>query len=275
MSDDRHATDSRGSTATAPIPQAIATRQYDALRAHIFEDGDALAARAVEDLAPILDASIAERGYASIVLATGNSQLRFMEHLRQRQGIAWSHVMVFHMDEYLGMPQEHPASFRRFIREQLVDVVCPRAFFGVRGDAPDVEAELQRYGELIERYPPAATVLGIGENGHLAFNDPPADFTTNRMIHIVELDEACRWQQVGEGHFATLEDVPRQALSLTIPALLTSRHVLAIVPERRKAVAVKTALEGPIAPECPASILRRQAHAQLYLDRESATLLDG
>ena len=117
-------------------------------------------------------------------------------------------------------------------------------------------------------------MLGIGENGHLAFNDPPADFTTDRLIHLVELDEACRRQQVGEGQFATLEDVPRQALSLTIPALLASRHVLAIVPERRKAPAVRAALEGPITPDCPASILRRQAHARLYVDRESAALLD-
>ena len=256
------------------IPQPIETRQYDALRVHIFADGNALAAHAVADLAPILEAAIAERGYAAVVLATGNSQLRLMERLCARQDIAWPDVIVFHMDEYLGMPESHPASFRRYIREQLTDIVGPQAFFGMRGDAPDVEAELRRYAELLERYPPDATVLGIGENGHLAFNDPPADFTTDRLIHVVALDEACRRQQVGEGHFATLEDVPRQAFSLTIPALLASRHVLAIVPERRKAAAVKAALEGPIAPECPASILRRQPHAQLYLDRESAALLD-
>jgi glucosamine-6-phosphate deaminase len=257
------------------IPQRIATRQYDELRVQIFADGDALAAHAAADLAPILDAAIVERGYASIVLATGNSQLRFMERLRARQEIAWRSIIVFHMDEYLGMPESHPASFRRYIREQLVDVVGPRAFYGMRGDAPDVAAELRRYAELLGRYPPDATVLGIGENGHLAFNDPPADFTTDRVIHVVELDEACRRQQVGEGHFATLENVPRQALSLTIPALLASRHVLAIVPERRKAAAVKAALEEPITPDCPASVLRRQAHAQLYLDSESAALLDS
>jgi glucosamine-6-phosphate deaminase len=258
-----------------PIPEPVVARQYGALRTQIFEDGVALAARAVEDLMPILEASIAQRGYAAVVLATGNSQLRFMEQLRQRQNIAWPKVIVFHMDEYLGMSESHPASFRRYIRQQLTDVVSPRAFFGMRGDAPDIEAELRRYAELLGRYPPDVTVLGIGENGHLAFNDPPADFTTDRMIHVVELDETCRRQQVGEGHFRTLADVPRQALSLTIPALLASPHVLALVPERRKAAAVKAALEGPITPECPASILRRQAHARLYLDRESAALLDG
>ena len=250
-------------------------REYDALQAQIFEDGDALVARAVEELVPILEASIAERGYSSVVLATGNSQLRFMERLRESQAIAWSHVLVFHMDEYLGMPEDHPASFRRYLREQLTDIVRPRAFFGMQGDASDVAAELRCYAALLGRYPPDVTVLGIGENGHLAFNDPPADFTTDRMIHVVELDEACRRQQVGEGHFATLGDVPRQALSLTIPALLASRNVLAIVPERRKAAAVKAALEGPLTPACPASILRRQAHARLYLDRGSAALLDS
>ena len=248
-------------------------RQFDALQVQIFEDGDELAARAVEDLVPILEASIAERGYSSVVLATGNSQLRVMERLRESQAIAWSHVLVFHMDEYLGMPEDHPASFRRYLREQLTDIVRPRAFFGMQGDALDIASELRCYAALLGRYPPDVTVLGIGENGHLAFNDPPADFTTDQMIHVVELDEACRRQQVGEGHFATLEDVPRQALSLTIPALLASRHVLAIVPERRKAATVKAALEGPITPDCPASALRDQAHAQLYLDRESAALL--
>jgi glucosamine-6-phosphate deaminase len=258
-----------------PTPGLIETREYDALRVHIFEDSIALAAYAVAELAPILEASIARRGYASIVLATGNSQLRLMERLRGRPDIAWPNVIVFHMDEYLGMAEDHPASFRRYIREQLTDLVSPQAFFGMRGDAPDVEGELQRYAELLVRYPPDATVLGIGENGHLAFNDPPADFTTDRLIHVVELDDACRRQQVGEGHFATLEDVPRQAISLTIPALVASRHLLAIVPERRKAAAVKAALEGPITPDCPASILRRQEHARLYLDRESAALLDS
>jgi glucosamine-6-phosphate deaminase len=251
------------------------TRRYDRLETRIFADNDALGAHAAADLASILEAAIAARGYASIVLASGNSQLRFLERLRTRQEIVWSSIIVFHMDEYMGMPEDHPASFRRYVREHLTDIVRPRAFFGICGDAPDIAAELRRYSELIERYPPDATVLGIGENGHLAFNDPPADFTTDRLIHVVELDEACRRQQVGEGHFATLESVPRQALSLTIPALLASRHVLGIVPERRKATAVKAALEGPITPDCPASILRRQAHARLYLDRESAALLDS
>ncbi|MBC7256990.1 MAG: glucosamine-6-phosphate deaminase, partial [Chloroflexi bacterium] len=211
---------------------------------------------------------------AAIIVATGNSQLRFMEALRQRQDIPWGRVRVFHMDEYCGMSADHPASFRRYIREKLTDWVHPLAFYEIQGDAPDLEAEMARYTALLRQYPPDVCVMGIGENGHLAFNDPPADFTTDKTIHIVTLDHACRMQQVGEGHFATLDDVPKQALSLTIPALMAPKHLLVVVPERRKAQAVRAALKGPITPECPASILRRQPHAVLYLDLESASLLD-
>jgi glucosamine-6-phosphate deaminase len=177
------------------------------------------------------------------------------------------------MDEYLDMSDEHPASFRRYLREELVDHVHPLAFYGMKGDAADVDAELSRYAALLAEHQPVACVLGIGENGHLAFNDPPADLYTDQDIHIVELDQQCRQQQVNEGHFSTLERVPKQAISLTVPALLKPSHVLAVVPEARKAAPVKAALEGPVTPDCPASILRTQAHAKLYLDRESSSLL--
>lgn len=137
-----------------------------------------------------------------------------------------------------------------------------------------MEAELERYGALLAAQPPVACVMGIGENGHLAFNDPPADFTTARTIHVVTLAESCRQQQVGEGHFARLEDVPREAISLTVPALLAPQHVLVIAPEARKAAAVRAALEGPLTPDCPASILRTAPHARLFLDHASAALLE-
>jgi glucosamine-6-phosphate deaminase len=172
------------------------------------------------------------------------------------------------------MSSDHPASFPKYIREKLTDHVQPRAFYAIHGDTDDVEAELERYTSLLARYPADACVLGIGENGHLAFNDPPADFETTETIHVVNLDRTCRMQQVGEGHFATLEDVPRQALSLTVPALLAPTHVLAVVPEARKAQAVKAALEGPVTPDCPASLLRTASHVTLYLDADSASLLD-
>jgi glucosamine-6-phosphate deaminase len=251
----------------------IRTLSYDQMQVNIYESNDEMGAAAADDLRQVLGAAIAECGEAAIVVATGNSQLSFMKALRSRSGIAWDKVTAFHLDEYLGMPDTHPASFRRYIREQLTDIVQPRAFYGMQADGKDVEGELARYSALLEAHRPVACVLGIGENGHLAFNDPPADFHTDRIIHVVALDERCRQQQVGEGHFPILDDVPKQAMSLTVPALLKAGQVLAIVPEARKAAAVKAALEGPVTPDCPASILRTQAHVRLYLDREAASLL--
>ena len=254
--------------------EPIRTLKADQMPVLIFESSEALGARAADDLIKILAEAIADHGLASVILATGNSQLSFMKALRSSERIEWKNVVVFHMDEYLGMSDQHPASFPRYIREKLTNIVHPREFFAMRGDAPDLEAELKRYTELLEQYPPDACVLGIGENGHLAFNDPPADLKTEETIHIVTLDAECRIQQVGEGHFATLDDVPRQAYSLTVPALLSAKRVLAVVPEARKAEAVKAALQGPVTPDCPSSILRTRPHVMLYLDRESAALLD-
>jgi len=228
---------------------------------------------AASDLARILRSALAERGEAAVILATGNSQLSFMQALRAMPDMAWDRISVFHMDEYLGMSDQHSASFRRYIREKLTDVVRPRAFYGIQGDAADIDQELARYSALLAGHQPVACVLGIGENGHLAFNDPPADFATLKTIHVVTMAESARLQQVGEGHFASIDEVPTQAITLTIPALLKPAHVLAVVPEARKAVAVRAALEGPLTPQCPASTLRTCAHAKLYLDPDSAALL--
>ena len=178
---------------------------------------------------------IAAKGHVSVILASANSQLTFLHALSVKREIEWGKVIVFHMDEYLGMSDQHPVSFARFIRQELVSFVHPAAFYPIRGDSPDSNSELKRYADLLRRYPPDVCVLGIGENGHLAFNDPPASFETKEVIHIVGLDLRCRMQQVNEGHFARLEDVPKQAFSLTVPALLGARNVLAIVPEARKA----------------------------------------
>jgi len=249
------------------------TRRYGALETRIFDGQASLGAWAAEDLAEILKSAIAAKGCANIIVATGNSQLALMQALRKRDDIAWDRISVFHMDEYAGMSDEHPASFRRYIRENLTDVVKPKAFYGVDGDADDLEAAMVAYAALLAANPADACVMGIGENGHLAFNDPPADFETDDTIHVVTLDAACRQQQVGEGHFATMDDVPTQALSLTVPALMRPPRLLVVVPESRKAEAVKAALTGPITPEVPASILQRQSHAVLYLDRESSALL--
>jgi glucosamine-6-phosphate deaminase len=254
--------------------EPIRKLHVDQMPVLIFESNEALGARAADDLAAILSRTLAEHDLASIILATGNSQLKFMQALRVKEGIAWDKVVVFHMDEYTGMSDQHPASFPKYIREKLTDHVRPRAFYAMRGDAPDLQAEMARYRDLLARYPADACVLGIGENGHLAFNDPPADFASAAVVHTVDLDERCRLQQVGEGHFGTVDDVPRQALSLTVPALLAARHVLGVVPEARKAEAVHAALRGPVTPACPASILRTRPHVTLYLDRDSAALLD-
>lgn len=251
----------------------MSTRHMGHIAVTIYDTPEELGRAAARDLGDILAQAIAANGETAVVLATGNSQLPFFQALREVPEIRWDRITVLHMDEYLGMDERHPASFRRYLREQLVDVLHPRAFLGIIGDTSDPIVEAERYTALLRTHAPIATVLGIGENGHLAFNDPPADFTTKRLVHVVELDQACRSQQVGEGHFATLDDVPRQALSLTVPALLSTQHVLAIVPERRKAIAVRAALKGPVTPDCPASILRTQPHVRMFLDRDSASLL--
>jgi glucosamine-6-phosphate deaminase len=238
----------------------------------VFSSNEELGARAAEDLGAILAPIIAERGLASVVLATGNSMLSLMQALRELD-IAWNKVVVFHMDEYLGMSERHPASFPRYIREKLTDIVRPRAFFPMRGDAPDVYQEIERYTDLMRQYPPDVTVLGIGENGHLAFNDPPADFDTEEPYLVVNLDEACRRQQLGEGWFPTFDDVPTQAISMSIRQIMKSAAIICTVPDARKAQAVKGAVEGPVTNLHPSSILQRHPRCGLFLDEPAASLL--
>ncbi|MBN1933622.1 MAG: glucosamine-6-phosphate deaminase [Anaerolineae bacterium] len=253
--------------------QPIRSFQIDQMPVRVFASNEALGQRAAGDLAETLKQAVAAHGRAAVILATGNSQLSFMKALRVKPDLPWDKIVFFHMDEYLGMSDRHPASFAKYIREKLVDWVHPQAFYPLRGDAHDVQAELERYRALLDAHPADVCVLGVGENGHLAFNDPPADFKTEAVIHIVNLDRKCRMQQVGEGHFPTLDDVPTEALSLTVPALLAATKMLCLVPEARKAQAIKAALEGPVSPDCPASILRTQSHVTMYLDVDSAALL--
>jgi glucosamine-6-phosphate deaminase len=229
---------------------------------------------AATDFAEAARAAIAERGDIAVLLATGNSQFAFVAALTRRDDVPWDRITVLHMDEYLGMPEEHPASFRRWMRDRIVEPLHPRRFEGLRGDFVPVEAEIARYDALLRELAPAICVMGIGENGHLAFNDPPADFAPDEWVRIVEMDEASRRQQVGEGHFPSLDETPGQAISLTIPALLAPQRVIVVAPEARKAPAVKATLEDPISPAVPASILRTQPQAHLYLDEDSASLLD-
>ncbi len=246
----------------------------DALRVRVFDDTDTLGVAAAEHAASVLHDAIDARGVGHAMFATGNSQIMFLAALVQGQSLDWTRVVGFHMDEYVGITADHPASFRRYLRERLVERVPLRAFHFVAGDAPDPDAECARYAALLRDHPLDLCCLGIGENGHLAFNDPPADFEDPLDVKVVALDEVCRQQQVGEGHFPAVAAVPTHAITVTIPALLRARTVLAIVPEARKAEPVRRTLERTIDPMCPASILRRQPHATLYLDRDSASSME-
>jgi glucosamine-6-phosphate deaminase len=241
----------------------------------VHPDEAELGAAAADDAATAIREAVAARGVANVMFASGNSQFAFLDALVARDDVEWSRLVGFHMDEYCGIPGEHPASFRRYMRERIIERVHPRAFHEVLGDAPDTTAECERYAALLREHPLDLCCLGIGENGHLAFNDPPvADFDDPLDVKIVELDDACRQQQVGEGHFPTVDAVPTTAITVTIPALLRSGTVLAIVPEARKREPVQRAVEGPISTECPASVLRTCTNVTLHLDTDSAAGLD-
>ena len=243
----------------------------DALSVRVHDSDVALASAAAAEAAETISAAITARGVAHVMFATGNSQLGFLDALTSRGDVDWPRVVGFHMDEYRGIPAEHPAAFRRYLRERIVDRVHPGAFHFIAGDAADPAGECARYTALLAAHPLDLCCLGIGENGHLAFNDPPvADFDDPVDVKVVELDEACRRQQVGEGHFAREDDVPTEAITVTIPALLRAGRVLAIVPEARKRDPVRAALTGPVSTACPASILRTRDNVTLHLDRGSA-----
>ncbi len=217
-------------------------------------------------------AAIAARGEARIIAATGNSQLEFLAALVREPEVAWDRVEMFHLDEYVGLPESHPASFRRYLRERLITPVNLRRHHLLAAEV-DPDQTCRTVGAALAAGPIDVAFAGIGENGHLAFNDPPADFETEEPYLVVRLDEACRRQQVGEGWFATLADVPERAITLSIRQLLKAKTIVCSVPEARKAPAVKTCLRGPVSPLAPASILQTHARATVYLDRESAALL--
>jgi glucosamine-6-phosphate deaminase len=244
------------------------------LSVHFFASGQELGAAAAARTATVMRDAVAMRGRVRIIVATGNSQLEFIDALTKTAGLPWHAAEIFHMDEYAGMSDDHPASFRKWIRERVTERVRPASAEYIDGQAPDLEAECDRYSVLLNSAPIDLAFVGIGENGHIAFNDPPvADFEDPRTVKVVELDEACRRQQVGEGHFPTVADVPREALTLTCPALLRARHLICCVPDSRKAAAVRASLEGPLTEACPGSALRTHPDAHLFLDRDSAGLL--
>jgi glucosamine-6-phosphate deaminase len=238
--------------------------------AHKADLGRAAAERA----ASILRGAIARTGRARIIVGTGPSQNEVVGELVRQPDLDWSRVEVFHMDEYVGVPASHPASFRLWLRTHLADIVRPGQVHYVNGDAPDLDAECRRYGELLRLAPVDITFIGFGENGHIAFNDPAvADFHDPATVKRVILDERCRAQQVGEGHFPDLASVPPEALTITCPALVSARNLICSVPDRRKAEAVRSALEGPLSERCPASLVLTHSRCAIFLDRASASLL--
>jgi len=243
------------------------------LNVKIFVNKDEMGKAAVISVAEKLNAAISEKGFANLILATGASQFQFLEHL-QKQAIDWKKITVFHLDEYKDMPVTHPASFRKYLKERILDKVQPKEVYYLNGDAPDVEAEVLHYENLLKEHPIDVGCIGIGENGHIAFNDPPvADFNDPKLVKVVELDEPCRNQQLGEGWFPTLDDVPTHALSLTITAIMNCKHISCVVPDERKAEAVFNTLNAEISTACPATILRTHPDCILYLDEGSASKL--
>lgn len=256
------------------MDDAVRIMKVDKLQARVYTDKHALGRAAAKDVADRMR-DLLSRKAISMIFAAAQSQSEFLEALIAEKGIDWSRVTAFHMDEFIGLPGTAPQSFGRWLRDRLFDKVRPGQVEYLDGTARNVEQECSRYAALLQAAPPDITCLGIGENGHLAYNDPPfADFTDPKAVKQVEIDDASRRQQVNEGCFQALQDVPRIAITLTIPALLAAPWIYGMVPGPRKAEAVRRTLEGPIAPECPATILRRHDRAVLYLDQDSSKLAD-
>lgn len=252
----------------------LKTFTADQLTVRVYPSQNELSTDVAQIVRGHLSETINRQGAAAAIMATGNSQIQFLEKLVALGGVDWSKVTLFHMDEYLGITADHRASFRKYMRERVESRVRPRAFHYLTGEADLPLDECARYTALLQAQPIDLCCLGIGENGHLAFNDPHvANFQDPHWTKLVRLDDDCKMQQVNEHHFPSLEAVPPYAYTLTVPALLSARKVICIAPEKRKARAVKAALQGPVSEKCPASALRQAPQATLFLDADSTELL--
>src|ERR1051325_4661454 len=240
----------------------------------IYEDKVSLGRAAAEQAAVFLRNAIRSSGRARIIAATGASQFELLDVLTAMPDIEWARVEMFHLDEYIGLPASHPASFRKYLRERLIDKtgITKYHFLDGEGNVPEI---VRKVSAELTAAPIDIAFVGIGENGHLAFNDPPADFQTEEPYIIVELDEPCRRQQVGEGWFNSLSDVPKRAISMSVRQILKAKELLVVVPDARKAQAVKACFEGEISPMAPASILRTHANTTVFLDKLSSALLSS
>jgi len=240
----------------------------------IYNNSGALGKAAGEAAAQLIREEISSKGSANIILATGTSQFETLKELVAAKNIEWNKVVMFHLDEYISLPITHPASFRKYLQERFLSQVPQlKNTWLINGETDPVQ-ECKRLGDLIKKHPIDVALIGIGENGHLAFNDPPADFTTEEPYIIVELNDTCKKQQLGEGWFQTLEEVPQRAISMSVKQILKSKHIICSVPGERKAIAVKNTLEKEINNLYPSTILQSHNNCTIYLDRNSASKLD-
>jgi len=243
------------------------------MKIQIAPDPKTLGQTAGNDAAGLIREAISKNGSANVILATGTSQFETLNSIINDKGIDWSRVVMFHLDEYIDLPITSPASFRKYLKERFLEKIPTiGSAFLIDGEL-DPKAECERLGFLIKKYPIDVALIGIGENGHIAFNDPPADFETREPYIVVELDEACRKQQLGEGWFPSLNDVPRRAISMSVHQIMLSKNIICSVPDKRKAVALKDCFENEVSNLRPASILQRHNSCTCYLDEESASLL--
>lgn len=250
------------------------TLKVDNLNISVYQDSKVMGVAAADFVTKTLNETIVNKGNANLILATGASQFSFLEALKEKE-IDWQRITVFHLDEYKGISDEHPASFRKYLKERILDDVAPKKIHFLNGDAEHLENEITRYSQLLKNHPIDLACIGIGENGHIAFNDPPvADFNDPKLVKIVTLDDDCRNQQLGEGWFTTFDEVPKEALSLTIPAIMSSKTISCVVPDTRKANAVFNTLYAEISTKCPATILRTHLNTRMFLDEASATRIE-
>lgn len=246
------------------------------MQIEISETKEELGAKAGADAGGKILKTIEEQGFANIILATGASQFEILNYLIHYPGIDWSKVVMFHLDEYIGLPETHNASFRKFLKERFVNKVEGLTKVNyINGDNPDPDQEIRRINETISNFPIDFAFVGIGENGHLAFNDPPADFDIEDPYLLVDLDEKCRKQQLGEGWFGSIEEVPARAISMSVKQIMKSKRIICSVPDQRKADAVKNCLQGDVINLYPASILQEHQNCTIYLDKASSSLLSN
>lgn len=246
------------------------------MEVRVFDSKTEMGAAAAAWGAAKIRSAISDRGHANIIVATGASQFEMLEALVAEANIEWNRVTAFHLDEYVGLPLDHPASFRLYLWKRFVSQLpFPPANFHYLNAESNQQAECDRVGAILQQHPIDVAFVGIGENGHLAFNDPPADFETESPYLVVDLDDACRQQQLGEGWFPTFDDVPKQAISMSVKQIMKSQAIACTVPDDRKANAVQGSVEGPVTADVPASILQQHQHVTLFLDKPAASKLNS